>query len=143
MGGYQYLEHTADVGLRAWGDSLAEALAQGALGLFELTADTVAVRPDVDVLIECRAMDEAALFVGLLNELLAQRDIMGMFFSQFTIGDLHEDGGDYFLRGTARGEPMDMRRHRPRAEVKAATYGGLQYVVDGAGRHVLQCILDL
>lgn len=143
MGGHEYLEHTADVGLRAYGDSLAEALAEGALGLFELTADTSAVSPEAAVLIECRATDEAALFVQLLNELLAQRDIMSMFFCRLEISELHEDDEGFFLRGWARGELMDLRRHRPKVEVKAATYGGLQYVVDGSGRHVLQCILDL
>jgi SHS2 domain-containing protein len=143
MGGYEYLEHTADVGLRAYGDSLAEALTQGALGLFELTAETAQVKPEVKVPIACRAGDPAALFVELLNELLALRDIRGMFFSAFAITDLHYAADGCVLEGIASGEPMDLKRHGPKVEVKAATYGGLQHVVDPCGRHVVQCILDL
>lgn len=143
MGGYRYLDHTADVGLRAYGDSLGGALEQGALGLFALMADTAEVRPEVEVPIECHAGDPAGLFVELLNELLAQRDIRGLFFCEFAITRLEEATDGYCLRGLARGEPVDMTRHRPKTEVKAATYGGLQHALNGAGRHVLQCILDV
>ena len=50
--GYEYLDHTADVGLRASGPTLAEALRQGALGLFQLMVDLeeVALRQEVPIL---------------------------------------------------------------------------------------------
>ena len=140
---YEYLDHTADVGLRSRGQTLAEALTHGALGLFALMVDLERIVPRQEVPIQCGAGDPAALFVELLNELLAQRDIEGLFFGDFEITDLEQSDDGYWLKGIARGEPMDIERHEPKTEVKAATYGGLEYVVDEKGQHVLQCVLDL
>ena len=143
MGAYEYLDHTADVGLRAVGSTLAEAMRYGALGLFDLMVDLQRVAPRTEVPITCRADDPAALFVELLNELLAQRDIEGLFFRDLEISCLLKTSDGYRLRAVARGEPMDLERHAPKVEVKAATYGGLLYAVDEQGQHMLQCILDL
>jgi len=140
---YEYLDHTADVGLRGIGSTLAEALTEGALGLFGLMVDPKRVEPRREVLIECSAGDPAGLFVQLLNELLAQQDLEGLLFGYFAISSLRQTADGYELRGVARGEAMDLARHQPQAEVKAATYGGLDYHIDRNGQHVLQCILDL
>jgi len=140
---YEYLDHTADVGLRGRGQTLAEALAHGALGLLNLMVDLERVEPKRKVAIECEAGDPAALFVELLNELLAQRELEGMFFGDFEVTRLEQTADGYRLQGVARGEPMDIERHQPKVEVKAATYGGLKYFVDENGEHVVQCVLDL
>jgi len=141
--GYEYLDHTADVGLRASGPTLAEALRQGALGLFQLMVDLERVTLKQEVPIFCSAGDPTILFVTLLNELLTQRDLAEMLFAEFRISNLAQRDGIYHLEGVALGEPMDARRHQPKAEVKAATYGALAYHVEKDGRHVVQCILDL
>lgn len=140
---YEYLDHTADVGLRSCGRTLAEALTDGALGLFHLMVDLERVAARQEVPIRCAAGDPAALFVELLNELLAQRDIKGLFFGDFEITRLEQSDDGYRLEGIARGEPMDIERHQPKVEVKAATYGGLKYFLDENGQHVVQCVLDL
>jgi len=141
--GYEYLDHTADVGLRGSGPTLVEALRQGALGLFQIMVDLERVALEQEVPIVCSAGDPAALFVALLNELLAQRDLEEMFFGDLRISHLVQRDAIYHLEGVALGEPMDVARHQPKGEVKAATYGGLAYSVGGDGRHVVQCILDL
>ena len=141
--GYEYLDHTADVGLRGRGPTLAEALRQGALGLLDLMVDLERVALEQEVPIICSADDPAALFVALLNELLAQRDLEEMFFGELRICHLAQCDGVYHLEGVALGEPMDAGRHQPKVEVKAATYGGLAYSAGEDGQHVVQCILDL
>jgi SHS2 domain-containing protein len=140
---YEYLDHAADVGLRGSGGTLAEALRQGALGLFALMVDRQRVDLHREALIECTADDPAALFVHLLNELLAQGDLQGLFFGDFQVSRLTHSEEGYRLQGIARGETMDVERHQPKTEVKAATYGGLDYHIDENGQHVLQCLLDL
>jgi len=141
--GYEYLEHTADVGLRSWGRTLSDALASGAQGLFALMVDLESVIPVVQVDIECQADDPAALYVELLNELLAQRDIEGMFFCCVEIERLEQNDIGWRLSGLAKGEKMDLERHMPQSDVKAATYGGLAYTLDDERGHVLQCVLDV
>lgn len=68
-GGFEVLEHTADVGIRAWGPTLAEALEQAARGLVELLGAR-AEGPGEARRLAVEADDPGALAVELLNELL-------------------------------------------------------------------------
>jgi len=76
MGGFELLEHTADVGIRARGATLEEAVEQATLGLAEVLG---ALRPGggevVDV--EVTAGDPGALLVDWLNEVLWLHEVRG------------------------------------------------------------------
>ncbi len=41
---FEFFEHTADIGIRAWGDSLEEAFENSALAVFEVITDTSKVQ---------------------------------------------------------------------------------------------------
>jgi len=139
---YEYLDHEADVGIRACGATLEEAIAEGARAMFGVMTDINQVGRSVEVPIRCQADDPAALFVECLNELLFQSDVRHLLFADFQVTQLaHTDAG-YTLEGVARGEPLDATKHDLWTEVKAATYAGLRYDVED-GRHTLQCVLDV
>lgn len=139
---YEYLDHEADVGIRASGATFEEALTEGTRAMFGVMTDVNRVGRSEEVAIHCQAGDHAALFVECLNELLFQSDVHHLLFADFQVTRLtHADTG-YELEGVARGEPLDASRHDLWTEVKAATYSGLRYEVVN-GRHVLQCVLDV
>ena len=139
---YEYLDHEADVGIRASGATLEEAIADGARAMFGVMTDINRVGRSVEVPIRCQADDPAALFVECLNELLFQSDVRHLLFSDFQVTRLAHTGAGYTLEGVARGEPLDATKHDLWTEVKAATYAGLRYDVED-GRHTLQCVLDV
>ncbi len=139
---FEHRDHQADVVLQAWGSTLGEAFGSGAQGLLELMVNPSSIEPSQSVEITCEADDLAILFVTFLNEILFEQDRRGMFFREVSVAELSERDGQYLVRGTARGEPVDFQKHRPRAEVKAATYGRLQYTHE-EGMHRFECILDL
>ena len=66
--GHELVEHTADVGLRAWGPSLEDVFSEAAIGLIAVMgrAEGASVRERVDV----EAPDLDALFVDWLSEVL-------------------------------------------------------------------------
>lgn len=67
--GYELLEHTADLGVRAWGSTLPEAFEHAGRALTQVMG--VGVRgPGVRRVVKARAPDEAALLVAFLNELI-------------------------------------------------------------------------
>ena len=68
-GNYEILEHTADVGIRAWGPTLAEALEQAARALVELLG-AGREGPGRTRRIAVEAEDPGAVAVEFLNELL-------------------------------------------------------------------------
>jgi Zn-dependent protease with chaperone function len=47
------------------------------------------------------------------------------------------------LEGNAWGEPLDLPRHKPALEVKAATYHELKVYKDEAERWIAQCVVDV
>lgn len=139
---FVYLDHEADVGLEATGATAAEALESGVQGLLELMVDPGSVQPILSTEISAEGSDLGALFVALLNAVLAQRDITGQFFQKFELNRFEKVDGHLRAEGTLKGEPVDMERHDVAYEVKAATYSGLR-VVDEPGRVQLRCLLDI
>lgn len=139
---YEYLDHQADLGIRGIGATLQEALSQGAQAMLAAMYDVHRVRPERTLVQRCTAPDIPSLFVEWLNELLYQREVHDMLFACAQVNRLEQDAQGWTLEGTAHGEPIDADRHKIYAEVKAATYGGLEYRVQG-GQHIIQCIVDL
>ncbi len=139
---YSYLDHEADMGIRAEGSTIEEAFSEGAKAAFNVMVDTRQVEPKDEVEVTCEADSIPSLFIAWLNELLSLADMNGMMFSRFEVGDLKKKGEKFRVRGKAYGEQIDQKRHNLKTEVKAATYSGLKYETKG-GKHILQCVLDL
>lgn len=116
--GFEVLDHTAEVGIRAWGRDLREAFAEAARGMFALMVDLDAVEEREARRVEAVGEDREDLLVRWLNELLFLVDSEGLVFRRFDIERLSERE----LAATAHGEPLDRARHQPLAGVKAATY---------------------
>ena len=81
------------------------------------------------------------LLVEWLSELLAQKDLAGLYYSRFRVAIAEERSG-FHLDGRAWGEPLDPLRHRVKLEVKGVTYSGLHVVQEGE-RWIAQCVVDI
>lgn len=139
---YTYLDHTADLGIRAIGDTLESAFGQGAQAMLDALADTRSIEPELACQVTCSAPDIPTLFCEWLNELLYQADAHGALWCAAEIADLTQTGAGWTLQGVARGAPLDPARHTLQTEIKAATYAGLSYRRSG-DQHILECVLDL
>ena len=115
--GYELVDHTADIGLHAWGTTPAEVFEQAARGLFSLICDPPEIdeRETVEVALEAEALD--LLLAAWLNELLYIFEARRLVLSQFEVLDL----GERTLRARVTGEPLDPGRHVMCGGVKAAT----------------------
>jgi len=131
---YKFLEHEADVGILVSSTSLEKMFEEGAKALFELMVSNV--KPKKKITIKCEADDTAALFIEWLNALIAQKDIKNMFFSKFEV-KIKENT----LKATVYGETIDIKKHKPKIEVKAATYSGLKFWKDK--KFNVQCVVDV
>uniref|UniRef100_A0A8V0Z209 Protein archease n=1 Tax=Gallus gallus TaxID=9031 RepID=A0A8V0Z209_CHICK len=67
---YEYLDHTADVQLHAWGDTLEEAFEQCAMAMFGYMTDTETVEPLDTVEVEAEGHDMLSLLFHFLDEWL-------------------------------------------------------------------------
>ena len=137
MGDFEYMDHTADVGIVATGKDLREAFAQAAKGLFDFMADMSGVREAETCDVSIAAPDRDALLVAWLNELLFLCEVEHRYFCRFEIYELEET----CLKARCHGERFDPGRHRLKSGVKSATYHMLQ-VEDGSPARV-QVVLDV
>lgn len=139
---WELLDHQADVGLQATGETLEIALADGVRGMLALMVEPSSVRATETCEIEASGSDPGSLFVDLLNAVLAAKDIENAFFHDIEITSLHEQFGGLHITCRLTGEPVDLQRHVVESDVKAATYGGLRVQHDDNG-WLLRCVLDL
>jgi len=138
VAGYEIVEHTADVGVRAYGATLAEAFAAAAEGMFSLMVELATVEPRLERRVALAEDGYPALLVGWLNELLYLHEVEGLVFCRFEVSRLTPTE----LQGAAWGELLDPARHQVGVAVKAATYHRL-VVEEGANGARVQVILDL
>ena len=115
---FELIEHTADVGIMAYGADVKEAFTNAARGMFSLITEPGSIRETDYRDIEVTAPDIESLLVTWLNELIYLFDAENMLFSRFDIEDLDATR----LNARAYGEPVDDTRHRLKTGIKAATY---------------------
>ncbi len=117
---FEIVEHTADVGIRAFGDTLPEAFENAALGMFNILTDPsgVALAQNFEVTVE--GEDLKALLHEWLSQLLVLAQVDGMLFSGFKVAMRPMEQG-YGLTGQVFGEPADPKRHIYKTEIKAVT----------------------
>jgi SHS2 domain-containing protein len=119
---FRFIEHTADVGLVAYGMTLAEAFANAASGMFSIMAELKAVRTVDCRIIEINEDGLEALLFEWLNRLLYTFDVEMMLFRRFNITYLDNKK----LRAECYGEKYDPSRHKVKLGVKSATYHMLE-----------------
>ena len=135
---WEHFHHEADIGVRGFGDSPAAAFEGAALALTAVITDLDTVVCREHVTIECEAPDMELLLVDWLNALVYEMATRRMLFQQFSVT---LDGCR--LHASACGEPIDVARHQPAAEVKGATYTQLDVHEDRPGKWHAQCVVDV
>lgn len=136
--GFEVLDHTADVGIRAYGGSREEAFANCALGMMSLILDVESVEPRErkEVVVEASGPEE--LLVRWLSEILYLVEAEGWAFGGF---EVHKVSGRR-VEGWGLGEPLDAEKHKVSGEIKAPTYHML-LLKEENGTWIAQVIFDV
>ena len=135
---FEIIEHTADVGIRAFGASETELFENAAIGMFSLISDLGKVGEDNVCNIEIEAEDRETLLVEWLNELIYLYDSQELLLKRFRVTSLKETA----LRGIAYGEHIDPSRHDLNEDIKAATYHMLK-IKKGSDGWIAEIIFDV
>ncbi len=138
---YEYLEHTGDIGIRAYGATLEELFINAAQGLLGAIADLSTVGTTTHTEIEVSAESLEELMVAWLDELNFRHEVEEVFFQRVEILAIFE--APYQLTAIAYGEPVDFAKHIVYTEIKSITYH--QLIVESApdNRWMAQVIFDL
>ena len=115
--GYAFFDHTADVGIRATGATLAELFVRMAQGLTELIAEDSPLQARQTKRLALEAADVESLLLAWLQELLFQFSTERFLPVEYALVVVTPTT----LRGQVRGDTFDPARHVQGREVKAIT----------------------
>ena len=116
--GFTLIDHPADLGVEAWGATIAQAFEQAATGLMSVILDASSVEAHVSREVFLEASDLEHLLVKWLAEVLYLYDGEKFVSREFSVSQLRQDS----LRATVLGEPFAAEKHVTRLDVKAVTY---------------------
>lgn len=139
---FEFLEHTADVYVAAYGKDLAEAFENAAVAMFEVMTDVDKVKAKVEDYVEVEAEDEYALLYSWLEEMLIKFETNEMLYSKFNVLSIKKAANDFRLKAKIFGEKFDPNKHIQKVGVKAVTYHRME-IIKGPEKVTLRFILDI
>jgi SHS2 domain-containing protein len=115
---FEIIEHTADAGVRSYGETLEEAFVNIARGMTSLIVRPETIKENICREINISAPDRETLMVEWLNELIYYFDTENIVFKKFDI--VHLTSSEIKVR--CFGERIDRTIHEVERGIKAATY---------------------
>lgn len=120
MGGFEIIEHTADVGVHAWDDTPERCLEQATLGLLDITG-TWQPGSGQQHRIQVDGRDLGSILVEWLSEVLYLQDARDAVVTAIDVGSVTETSAEGSVS-------LQARRTQPAGTaVKAITYHQLTF----------------
>ena len=129
---YEVIDISGDAGIRAFGRSSGELLANAALGMYSLIVDPQTVRATGHIEVTVRHASLDGLLLAWLNELIYRFDVHGFLARDIVVmtssstKKADAEDREYLLGASLSGENFDPERHQGKLLVKAATYHNLK-----------------
>jgi len=137
---YEYIEHTADIVARAYGDSLDEAFAAAAEAMFGVIAGRSIVQATTRVTLQVESIDLPGLLVAFLSELIVINETDSLVLTDFSVRLFD----DTHLEASAGAEAFDLGRHGEGMPVKGISYHMLEIETGTPGQPcVVQVLFDV
>jgi len=135
---FEIIDHTADIGIIAYGTDIKQIFANAALGLFSLMAKLDDIKEDAQRDLVLSAEDEEVLLVEWLNELIYIFDVEHIVFKRFEIDKLSGNQ----IKARCFGQKIKPGQHKLKREIKAATYHMLR-ISKSNSNYEVQVIFDI
>ncbi|XP_062554413.1 protein archease-like [Armigeres subalbatus] len=125
---YEYLDHTADVQLHAWGESLKEAFEQCGMAMFGYMTELSSVEIQKCYEIQTDPTDDLEnLLFRFLDELLFLFSAEPFLIcKKLEIMKFEMEPENFHIVCRCYGEEFDLGKHPQGTEVKAITYSAMQ-----------------
>ena len=138
---FEILEHTADIGIAAYGKTRKEVFINAAKGMFEIiSGDTKNLKENFYDKIELEADNLEGLLFAWLNELLYISETKLVILNKFEIKDLSNNK----IAAEVRGMKINRLGCKIKREIKAVTYHRLEIKKDKeSGLWRAQIIFDI
>ena len=135
---FEIIDHTADVGIIAYGADVKDLFSNAALALFSLITELESIEEKLHFDLKVSSEDRDSLLVEWLNEFIYLFDVEHILFNRFDIESLTHNQ----LKAVCYGETFDPVKHKIKMGIKAATYHMLKLDKNGGG-YKAQIIFDI
>ena len=138
---FEILEHTADIGMAAYGKTKREVFINAAKGMFEIIAgETKNLKENFYDKIKLEADNLEGLLFAWLNELLYIGETRLVILNKFQIKEL----SDFQIKAEVEGMKINPPSVKIEKEIKAVTYHRLEIKkVEESGLWRVQIIFDI
>jgi len=139
MARYEIIDHTADLGIRAYGKTLPKLFENVALGMLESIAelDSIGGKKEFELNVQGDTLED--LLVAFLGELLFIHEVEEILFKHVEILQFNENN----LSAAAYGEEKNPQKHVIYTEIKNVTYHQLKVEQSADGKWETLVIFDL
>eukprot|EP00884_Botryococcus_braunii_P008152 jgi/Botrbrau1/17338/Bobra.0015s0084.1 len=139
---FEYLEHTADVQLHAWGGNLKEAFENAGLSLYNYMVPlaNVGIDSSQNRTFAATGHDLDSLLYEFLSELLVDFESDLFICKQISIKTF--DRNEWRIEAQGCGEPLQRGKHETGTEVKAITFSNMQ-IIEKEGDAEVFVIIDI
>jgi SHS2 domain-containing protein len=135
---YEQTDHTADIGLKIFGNSLPDLFANAGYALCDTLTDISKVSPATKQIFRLQRDTTEELLVEWMGDLLYTFETEGLLFSRFNITSIDKNS----LSAEAEGEFFNSAIHTIKNGVKAVTYHKLK-IEEKSGLWQAEIVLDI
>ena len=136
--GYELRDHTADIALHVWGDTLESLFRSAAEGYYAVVGDLKSCGATGTESLRINTTDVDGLLHDFLCELLFRFETGGLMLRDFVFERLDDTG----LQATAACDKVDTDASVFDREVKAVTFHDLS-IIERDGRYEVTVVLDI
>lgn len=139
---YEFLDHTADVQIHAWGDDLKEVFENAAIAMTAYITDINKIDITTKETIQVEADDLKGLLYRYLDEILFLFNADPYLLSK-RVRILEFDRETKFrIKAECYGESFSLEKHCQGTEIKAITYSAMK-INDDSDTHDVYFIVDI
>lgn len=139
---YEFLDHTADVQIHAWGEDLREAFENAAIAMTAYITDIDNVEIKTKEIVSVEAEDLSGLLYRFLDEVLYLFNADPYLLSKRVRILDFQTGEEFKIRAECYGEAFSMDKHIQGTEIKAITYSAMK-IHNEDDRHEVYFIVDI
>ena len=136
---YKLLDHATDAFIEVTASNLEEAFLTAANAVIETTLDRDKVEEKEEMVIKVGGKELCYLLFDWLEAVIYQLITEGFAIKRIEL-DLKKNDG-YEITATTHGEPIDLKKHNFKVEIKAPTFHEMNISEDGQVK--MKFLLDL
>lgn len=139
---YEFLDHTADVQIHAWGDNLKEVFETAAIAMTAYITDINKIDINTKETIQVEAQDLTGLLYRYLDEILFLFNAEPYLLSKrVRILEFNCDT-KFSIKAECYGETFSLDKHPQGTEIKAITYSAMK-IINEPNKHEVFFIVDI